>query len=123
MAEKRHSTSVNRFERCHRTCLMMIRRFIHVFSLFNAPTLMYLALFSDVNSLKMVENSVFMGYPPPVCDGPPDVMVKFSIVPNELQYKGFLFHLVRGLQLFWWLQRRMSKSGLFYFFSDFDRIY
>ena len=48
----------------------------------------------------MMDYSVFMGDPPRVCDGPPDVMAKISVSPKEVQYKGFLVHLVRGLQLF-----------------------
>ena len=69
----------------------------------------------------MMDYSVFMGDPPRVCDGPPDAIAKFSVSPKEVQYKGFLVHLVRGLQPFWWMHSRMSKSNLFYCFSDFDQ--
>ena len=48
----------------------------------------------------MMDYSVFMRDPPRVCDGPPDVMAKISVSPKEVQYKGFLVHLVRGLQPF-----------------------
>ena len=68
-----------------------------------------------------MDYSVFMGDPPRVCDGPPDVMAKISVSPKEVQYKGFLVHLVRGLQLFWWMNCRIPKSGHFYCFSDFDQ--